>query len=183
MEPVALRVAEWLETVDVDPLAEIIDSMSEHLPQELQMVLEGRAVGHALHPVLTDLPLGCWLAVSILDVTLPGHELASRRLLATGILCALPTILSGLQEWRLLAEPERRNVAVVHASGNLLVLFGYGLSWIRRTRGHSGKLPALASGVLALGTGYLGGHLSFGMGTGIGKRSGQVRFSEAYEQQ
>jgi hypothetical protein len=30
--------------------------------------LRGRGFGHALHPVLTDIPLGMWMAATVLDV-------------------------------------------------------------------------------------------------------------------
>src|SRR5688500_4263838 len=31
-------------------------------------VLRGEWLGHALHPLLTDFPLGCWLSAGLLDL-------------------------------------------------------------------------------------------------------------------
>src|SRR3954449_5369192 len=43
--------------------------------------LRGEWLGHALHPLLTDLPLGCWLSAGVLDVLGGrGARHASQRL-------------------------------------------------------------------------------------------------------
>lgn len=40
----------------------------------LHDVLAGLPIGHALHPLLTDFPLGAWLSASILDLTGAGRR-------------------------------------------------------------------------------------------------------------
>src|ERR1700710_2850657 len=57
--------------------------LADALPSSLRTgpvrdVLGGRWLGHAFHPLLTDFPLGAWMAASLLDV-LPGadHDEAS----------------------------------------------------------------------------------------------------------
>src|SRR4051794_35882009 len=62
--------------------------------------LSGTPLGHALHPLLTDIPIGTWTSAGLLDVVGgAGSRTASRRLIATGILAALPTAASGLNDW------------------------------------------------------------------------------------
>src|SRR3954452_14982866 len=62
--------------------------------------LSGTPLGHALHPFLTDLPIGTWTSASLLDVV-GGRAArpASERLIAAGILAAVPTAASGLNDW------------------------------------------------------------------------------------
>lgn len=136
-------------------------------------LLRGISIGHALHPLLTDFPLGCWLSAGLLDlVGGSASRSSSRRLIGLGVLTAIPTALAGVAEWRSLFDRSTRRVAVVHATGNLAVVSLYLLSWLRRREGHHGKGTAwgMAGGLLAIFTGYLGGHLSFGRGVGEGER-------------
>src|SRR3954447_9916908 len=45
--------------------------------------LHGRWLGHPLHPMLTDLPIGFWTSAFVLDfVGGPGARAAARRLVA-----------------------------------------------------------------------------------------------------
>jgi uncharacterized membrane protein len=125
--------------------------------------LTGRWLGHALHPLMTDLPIGLWTSASLLDLV--GGKAGRRpadRLLALGILAALPTAATGLAEW-LHAEPAARRVGVVHANANGLGVVLYTASLVARCRGHRarGVLYALAGATAASAAGYLGGHLAF----------------------
>jgi uncharacterized membrane protein len=135
--------------------------------------LRGDWLGHALHPVLTDLPLGCWTAAAVLDLTAwrRGRQ-AAQRLVGVGILLAVPTAASGLAEFATLRDRRSRRVAAVHAAGNIVALGAYVASWRARRRGHQvvGAAASMLGGLLAVGTGYLGGHLSFVRGAGHGAR-------------
>src|SRR5207245_1418399 len=54
--------------------------------------LQGQWLGHAVHPLLTDFPLGMWMAASTLDlVGGPQARPAARKLLTIGLLAAVPT--------------------------------------------------------------------------------------------
>jgi uncharacterized membrane protein len=125
-------------------------------------VLQGSWLGHALHPLLTDLPLGMWMSASLLDL-IGGQRArpAATRLVGAGIAAAVPTAATGLAEW-LDAEPASRRVGVVHANLNSLALGLYVGSFVARRRGRHGRavLCGFAGGLSALAGGYLGGHLS-----------------------
>jgi uncharacterized membrane protein len=136
-------------------------------------ILRGDWLGHALHPLLTDLPLGCWAAATALDLTAWRRDrLAARRLIGVGLLFAVPTAAAGLADFGTLREQRSRRVAVVHATGNAAAMALYVASWRARRHGHHvvGRAASLLGGVLAVGTGYLGGHLSFVRGAGTGER-------------
>jgi hypothetical protein len=79
---------------------------------------------------------------------------------------------SGWADWSSIEDDRSRRVGVVHAVGNVAVGALYLSSWRARRRGRhlEGKALGLTGGLLALGTGYLGGHLSFARGVGVGQR-------------
>jgi len=128
-------------------------------------VLRGVPLGHPAHPLLTDLPIGFWTSASALDLLAPvAGRRAADRLVALGVLSALPTALSGLADWRSAGEDDEpvRRVGAVHAGLNVAGTALYGLSWCLRRRGHrpAGVLTAVVgAGVLSV-SGYLGGHLA-----------------------
>jgi uncharacterized membrane protein len=124
--------------------------------------LRGRSFGHALHPMLTDFPLGAWMSASLLDIV--GGRSArgpSRRLIGFGLLASTPTAATGLAEWQATRGAARR-VGVVHAGVNSTATVLYGLSWLARRRGRHavGVVLGIGGGVVATAGGYLGGHLS-----------------------
>lgn len=125
-------------------------------------LLHGMPVGHAVHPPLTDVPIGAWTCASLLD--LAGGERArpaAQGLLAVGLVAAAPTAVTGLAEWGQTRGAEQR-VGTVHAAANTLALGLYGLSWLARRRGNHtrGTLLALCGGTALSVGGYLGGHLT-----------------------
>src|SRR5437764_309899 len=62
--------------------------------------LRGTWLGHPLHPVLTDVPIGFWTAAFVFDIVpFRGSGKAARTMVGLGTLTALPTALSGLADW------------------------------------------------------------------------------------
>jgi len=137
--------------------------------------LRGDWLGHALHPLRTDFPLGCWISAGLLDLV-GGRRArpAAQRLVGLGVVLAVPTALAGAADFATVRDRRARRVGVVHAAGNAAVGALYALSWRARRRGAhaTGVLLGMAGGTLAWGTGYLGGHLSFVRGVGHGARWG-----------
>jgi uncharacterized membrane protein len=131
-------------------------------PPKADALLRGSWLGHALHPLLTDFPLGAWTSTTLLDL-FGGRRSrpAATGLLTFGVAAALPTAASGLAEWRA-TEGAARRVGVVHAAVNSTALALYAASLVSRLRGRHGKATALAvgGGLVATTGGYLGGHLS-----------------------
>jgi uncharacterized membrane protein len=136
-------------------------------------ILRADWLGHALHPLLTDIPMGCWLAAGLLDVV--GGKTGRRpatRLVGAGLVAAVPTIAAGLAELGGIPDEPRRRVTAVHAAGNTVVAASYFASWRARHKGHHlrGVVYGMLGGGIAWITGYLGGHLSFARSTGTGPR-------------
>jgi uncharacterized membrane protein len=135
--------------------------------------LRGTWFGHALHPMLTDLPLGAWMCTTLLDVFGgPRARPAAQGLLAFGLVAAVPTAVTGLAEWQA-TEGSARRVGVAHANANTVALGLYGGSLLARRRGRHGLgvMLALGGGAVALVSGYLGGHLSIVEKVGTGDRA------------
>ena len=135
----------------------------------LKDLLSGTWLGHPLHPLLTDIPIGCVTSTSILDlVGGPSAERAADVLLGLGLLSAVPTAAAGAADWSD-TFGETKRIGVVHAASNAVGLTLYALSWRARRRCNRAAGTTLALAGMATMTvgGYLGGHLSFGEGVGV----------------
>ena len=128
-------------------------------------LLSGTWLEHPLHPLLTDLPIGCWSGAVILDLFGgSGAADAVDPLVGLGALAAVPAAVSGLSDWADSYGPERR-VGVVHAVANVT---GLGLFAVSLMAGHRSARRLRLLGLVAVSAGgYLGGHLSFGRGVGV----------------
>jgi uncharacterized membrane protein len=138
----------------------------------LKAALSGAWLGHAVHPILTDVPIGAWTSSVLLD-WMGGEDSrsASDRLILAGLLAAGATAATGWSDW---ADAEERDPAVrraglVHAAANgtaTALMIGSIAARRRGARGR-GKLLSLA-GSAALGAGgWLGGHLTYTLGAGV----------------
>ena len=138
----------------------------------LKDVLSGAWLGHALHPLLTDIPIGVWTSSVLLDWT-GGQESqsAADRLLLVGLLATGATAATGWSDW---ADAEQGDAAVrrsglVHAAANATATALMTVSYFARRRGARGRGRMLSvAGSAALGAGgWLGGHLSYTLGAGV----------------
>jgi uncharacterized membrane protein len=179
-----LRLTRQLERTDsLDGAARRIDGLLDGLLRDgrVRGLLAGEWLGHALHPLLSDLPIGAWTSSLILD-GLGGSsaEDAADLLIGVGIAAVAPTALAGWAEWSETGVEERR-VGLVHAAANIAAALGFAASLASRRNGRRGLGKALSlagAGSLGLG-GYLGGHLSYVRGVGGGERTGARRSQEA----
>jgi nitrite reductase/ring-hydroxylating ferredoxin subunit/uncharacterized membrane protein len=131
--------------------------------------LHGVWLGHPLHPVLTDLPIGFWTSAFVLDLVGSRRARpAADALVGLGVVAALPTAAAGLADWSDLNKPERRT-GVVHAAANVAATALYGLSFLVRHRGHrtGGVMLGLAGATAATAGAFLGGHLVYRRGAGV----------------
>jgi nitrite reductase/ring-hydroxylating ferredoxin subunit len=133
--------------------------------------LSGTWLGHAVHPMLTDVVIGSFLSTTLLDL-LGGDDqgTAGKRLISIGILAYAPTALTGVNDWSDTepADDGVRRVGLVHAASNATALALYTASLGARSRGARGKarfLSTLGATSLMAG-GYLGGHMSLSQGVG-----------------
>ena len=169
LEP-AVRQLESAEALD--PAAKAIGkAVRDNVGNgSLKAALSGTWLGHAVHPMLTDVVIGSFTSASLLDVLGPDSDAASQRLIGLGLLAYLPTAAAGINDW---ADSEAvddgiRRVGLIHAGCNAAGASLYALSWRARRRGarRLGAALGLAGMTVMTAGGYLGGHLSMTKGVG-----------------
>ena len=125
-------------------------------------LLRGEWLGHAVHPMLTDVVLGSWTSATVLDLV-GGRDsaAAAQRLTGIGLLAVGPTAWTGWAEWSE-AGPREKRVGLVHAVTNAVAIGAYAGSWRARRQGRHGVGVGLGlAGAAISGIGaYLGGHLT-----------------------
>lgn len=129
--------------------------------------LHSDVLGHSLHPVLTDLTLGCWTSVTLLDVLGgPSSRHAATLLTSAGVAVAVPTAVAGAADWAEMTGSERR-VGAVHALGTDVATFLFMGSLVARLRGRYSAATGLGvcANAVMVGAGFLGGHLALNRGT------------------
>lgn len=139
----------------------------------IKNVLNGTWLGHALHPVLTDIPIGAWSCTMVLDLVSSntdsdGIARGADITMGLGIVGATMAAVTGVTDWSDLDGTDRR-VGLMHGllnSGILLTNIG---SLVFRLTGRRRAGVALSTiGYLAsLISAYLGGELSFAKGIGV----------------
>lgn len=121
----------------------------------------GDWLGHAVHPLLTDVVIGSWTSATVLDLV-GGREAraAAQTLVGVGLLAAPPTAWTGWAEW-VAADARDKRVGLVHANTNAVAIAAYTASWMLRRRGRD--RAGVGWGLVGLGVSgvgaYLGGHL------------------------
>jgi nitrite reductase/ring-hydroxylating ferredoxin subunit len=135
-------------------------------PGAVKDLLHGTWLGHPLHPVLAQVPVGTWLSAGVLDAFPPARP-AAALLIGTGVAAAVPTALSGAADWSEQDDAVRR-LGAVHAVANSVALGLYVGSLVARAAGNGVLGRALAySGLgLAGGSAAIGGHMSYAQSSG-----------------
>jgi nitrite reductase/ring-hydroxylating ferredoxin subunit/uncharacterized membrane protein len=160
-------------TESLDPAAKAVaKTVRDALPRgPVKDALSGTWLGHAVHPMLTDVVIGSFSSATLLDLT-AGEDAgeARQRLVGLGLMAYLPTAASGINDWAD-AEPVDggvRRVGLVHAASNAVAAGLYSLSWLAHRGGarRTGAGLGLAGLVVLMAGGYLGGHLSLSKGIG-----------------
>lgn len=147
--------------------------------QPLQNFLHGVWLGHPLHPLLTDIPIGAWTvaaAFDVLDMAAGDDRLAAGAdaSVALGLAGAVGAALTGITDWHK-TDGEARRTGMVHAMLNSGATSLYGLSLAARQGGNRplGRGLAFAGYALMTAGAYLGGHLVFAQNIGVDHAAGE----------
>jgi nitrite reductase/ring-hydroxylating ferredoxin subunit/uncharacterized membrane protein len=165
-----LEQADVLDAV-ARPLKDKVSTLFPH--GVVKDTVSGTWMGHPLHPLMTDVPIGAWTSALVLDlVGGKGGAVGARKLVGIGVLTALPTAATGLADWSDTLGEERR-VGLVHAVANVVAVGVYTMSWKARRRGERGRgvwLGMVGATVATVG-GYLGGHLAWRQGVNVDRHA------------
>jgi nitrite reductase/ring-hydroxylating ferredoxin subunit/uncharacterized membrane protein len=164
---------EWLDIVG-DRLQKAVGAAFQaggDVGRRVRDFLHGTWLGHPLHPVLTDIPLGAWTAALVLDAASTrdrGLARAADAAIGVGIAGAASAAVTGLADWQHTSGGDRR-VGMGHALLNTTALALYAASLTLRRSGVRGPGRGLAAlgFVLATGAAYLGGSLVFKKRIGV----------------
>jgi nitrite reductase/ring-hydroxylating ferredoxin subunit len=135
-------------------------------PQAVKDLLHGTWLGHPLHPVLAQVPVGSWISAGVLDL-LPPFRPAATTLIGVGVGAAVPTALAGAADWSEQAVGVRR-LGAVHALANSAALGLYVGSLAARARGRDGlgRVLSYAGLGVAGSSAAIGGHMSYAQASG-----------------
>ena len=146
----------------------------------LKIFLNGTWIGHPLHPMLTDIPIGAWTLTIVLDLIgllfgCPQRGLASSITASVGVAGALAAAAAGLADWMDIDPPEKAIGAfhaTVNVSATILFLISFFMRWGRHWQlGWETFVLALAGYLLVAVGGYLGGALVFYKGVMVNRNA------------
>ncbi|HKP86527.1 MAG TPA: Rieske 2Fe-2S domain-containing protein, partial [Blastocatellia bacterium] len=165
----------WLDEVSdaLQPaIAETFRSAGE-VGQKVEDFLHGTWLGHPLHSVLTDIPVGAWTAALVLDAMdeMSGREEFGRgadAAVAVGIVGAVASAVTGLTDWHK-TDGAARRIGITHGLMNAtaLALYATSLACRRRKDRRAGRGLSFLGYAIASASAYLGGHLVYGEQIGV----------------
>jgi nitrite reductase/ring-hydroxylating ferredoxin subunit/uncharacterized membrane protein len=165
---------EWLEAA-ADPISKTVRELFPgDAGRAIKNALHGTWLGHPLHPVLTDIPVGAWTLAMVLDA-LEGLG-ASKDLRAGadfavgfGLLGAVGSAVTGVTDW---SETDGRGktIGLLHGLLNVAATSLYTASFFMRKQKKqrsAGIALSMLGFAVANASAYLGGHLVFGEQIGV----------------
>ena len=172
---------QWLEPAS-DTVQKAVASVLTGSPAKRRVddILNGVWLGHPLHPVMTDIPLGAWTVALGLDAFesftgqrqfSPGADAA----VVIGIVGAIGSAATGLSQWQY-TDAQPRRVGMAHALLNVAGLGFYIASAALRASGRrsASKLTSLVGYGIVVASSYLGGDLAYDERIGVNHAPGQT---------
>lgn len=139
--------------------------------QQAKDAIHGVWLGHPLHPVLTDVPIGAWTTALALDAAGSGDPAMRRAAtfaMGVGLAGAAGAAVTGLTDWSETGGRSRR-IGLIHGLLNVTATTLFAAAFARRrSNSHSGGQACAWMGyAIALGAAYLGGDLVYGRRIGV----------------
>jgi nitrite reductase/ring-hydroxylating ferredoxin subunit/uncharacterized membrane protein len=172
----------WLEpmlnaqSVWADPLGDLFQRIFRAVYGPfpwLRDLLHGTWLGHPLHPMLTDVPIGALVIATVLDVV--GQPDAAAWAIAVGIVSMLGAALAGYADYVDL-EGAGKRVGSLHSTSMLVALVFYVISlgarvgWWPLFQGGAEWTAIMGLFFVVVG-GYLGGELVFDLGSQVDRHA------------
>jgi nitrite reductase/ring-hydroxylating ferredoxin subunit/uncharacterized membrane protein len=138
---------------------------------EAKNALHGVWLGHPLHPVFTDVPVGAWTTALALDCSGdgdPGMRRAATFAFGVGLLGALGAAITGLTDWSE-TDGQSRRTGLVHGLLNIVATSLVATAYLQRRSDSNatGRACAWTGYGIAVASAYLGGDLVYGQRIGV----------------
>jgi nitrite reductase/ring-hydroxylating ferredoxin subunit/uncharacterized membrane protein len=166
---------DWLDSLG-DPLQKTINSFFSDqgdVGKQIKNFLNGVWLGHPLHPMLTDVPVGAWTCTLMLDTLASvtdndALETASDITLATGLAAATGAAVTGMTDWTDTYGMERK-LGLLHGVTMVSSVLAYTGSLVARLSGSrtAGVVLANTGYALMSAGAYLGGDQVYDLGYGV----------------
>jgi len=164
-----------LDTI-ADPLSRAVKGAYESAGdagRRAKNFAHGVWLGHPLHPVFTDIPIGAWTAGLVIDaVAAAKHDRAMQRAgdvaIAVGLAGAAAAAVTGLTDWSETSGRSQRT-GLVHGLLNIAATTLYAAAYMLRKNGSRavGQQCAVAGYAIAAGSAWLGGDLVYDQRIGV----------------
>lgn len=147
-----------------------------HLMPPVRDLLNGRWLGHPLHAVLTDAPIGILFLVIVFDIL--GEPVAAAWALGVGVLAMLGAALAGFADYAD-TDGRARERATLHSTLMILALVLYLISLALRLGGDGVLVPVPATAgwlsvasflILAAGA-FVGGDVVYAVGNMVSRHA------------
>ncbi|MDQ5824527.1 MAG: non-heme iron oxygenase ferredoxin subunit [Chloroflexota bacterium] len=170
----------WLDDISdkLQPLINDTFSSGGEVGKLAKDFLNGVWLGHPLHPVITDVPVGAWTMTQLLDLISlmrgddSGLDAASDITLGAGIVAALGAAVTGLADWSDVGGSHRR-MGMAHALLNMggLTLNVASLALRMGGKKNRGVARSLSAGgyVLNAAAAYVAGELVYNLGQAVNR--------------
>ena len=139
----------------------------------LKNFLHGTWIGHPLHVILTDIPIGAWTVAIAFDAL---DSMSARRqfrigadtAIAFGLAGAAGAAATGLTDWQDIDPPARR-IGLAHGLLNVASVALFGSSLLMRRRGNraTGRGLAALGYAVSVAAAQLGGNLVYDQKIGV----------------
>jgi nitrite reductase/ring-hydroxylating ferredoxin subunit/uncharacterized membrane protein len=158
---------EWLDNI-AKPVEKTVEkAFPGETGRTIKDGLQGRWLGHPLHPALTDVPIGAWMMAQVFDAlgatrNTRAYDNAARVCITTGLVGAVGAAVTGLADWSDTGRDSRR-IGFIHGLVNITATSLFLTSAIlRRRRKTTGAVAASSTGfAVAMAGAYLGGTLVY----------------------
>ncbi len=146
-------------------------------------ILQGKWLGHPLHPAIVHIPLGGWVAALMIDVAISAgwthggpHRLAL-YCVVIGLIVAVIAVPPGLADWLgIKKEKPAWKLGVIHLALNGAATAVWVLNAILRLRADAAVTPlilvtSVLGTLLVLAGGYIGALMVFDHGVSVARQS------------
>ena len=159
----------WLDEVG-NPLRETVHALFNNAGaagRTAKNALHGVWLGHPLHPVLTDVPIGAWTTALALDAREAatgdeGYGRAADFAVGVGLVAAVGAAITGLTDWSE-TDGKARRLGLLHGLLNITATAFVATSYLLRRNGSrpAGRACTVAGYGIAAAAAYLGGSLVY----------------------